>query len=176
MRINNLVFVIALFAWIISALPANAQSVAIPDTNFLKFLKLNYPRTIDASDKLLILEAGKVRGSFLCDNKSVKNVEGLQYFTNISNLNLSNNDLQQLPTFLNLGVLESINISNNKLTALPNLTRNRRLKEIIASNNLIASGINFSGNDSLRKLIINTKNKYAQGSCQNRFSIGNRPK
>lgn len=131
------------------SLSAFAQTYSLVDTNFVKFLKAAYPTTINTSNELLISEAAKVKGTFSCVNKSVANVDGLQFFTGISRLIIQKNSIKSLPDLSAMTKLNFIDVSDNQITYIPDLSKLVRLKELFADDNSIQMLPDFSKNDSL---------------------------
>lgn len=123
----------------IKAFGTTAQSVAVPDTNLLSFLKANYPTLIDANDRLKIAEAALVRGSFTCDGQNIQDPEGIQYFTGITTLNVSNNKLRKLPELSAMKQLKQLWAYRNQITALPDLGNLGLLQELVVYENKIAT-------------------------------------
>ncbi|MFY8037631.1 MAG: hypothetical protein ACOVMQ_10720, partial [Cyclobacteriaceae bacterium] len=102
-----------------ATIPATASLVDIPDSNFRAKLKMLYPSCFVGnqlettcsnitSERILIL-----RGLGISD------LNGIQYFTALLELNCEYNQLTSLPTLPN--TLKKLDCSNNKLTSLPAL-------------------------------------------------------
>ncbi len=120
-------------------LTTHAQTVSVPDTNFLFFLKAVYPKTIDQNDHLILSEAAKVQGTFQCNGKNAHSMEGIQYFTNIVELEVNNNALSQLPELGSLTNLTSLDVVNNQLTSLPSLNKLASLTRLLCKGNLLTA-------------------------------------
>ena len=105
----------------------------IPDNNFLDYLQENYPEVIvnDSLDTDAAMEVLNIS----CDSNNINNLDGIQYFINLTTLSCSNNQLITLPN-LPSG-LTSLICGNNQLTSLPDLPET--LSTLICANNQIAS-------------------------------------
>lgn len=117
--------------------PGNAQTkVFIPDTNFRSFLNVTYPTFMDITgDSLLIDSAATDSGKFDCNNLSIADLTGVEYFINITHLDCSDNLLKALPTLSNSSALEFLTCDHNQLSALPELTGNPAGRLIDCYNN-----------------------------------------
>lgn len=84
--------------------------VDIPDTNFRNILA---KQGFIKNDKLDVQRAKKTFGIFGLLNKNIKNLNGIQYFTSLNQLNVSGNSIKkikQLPPYL-----KYLNVSNNPI-------------------------------------------------------------
>ena len=99
--------------------PANAQWVTIPDANFVIKLQQLFPSCMNGNQMdttcSLILNTTQLT----VNNSNIYNLDGVQYFTNLIELNCDFNYLSSLPTLPSL--LQIIRCSNNQLTSLPTL-------------------------------------------------------
>jgi hypothetical protein len=131
----------------------------IPDDNLRGEL---YKQGFTNQDSLL--DESKIEGrlQLKLNNKEIKNLDGLQYFQQVWNLDIYNNiieELKDLPpnlTHLNCSMNEIkelkdlppklgyLNCSQNKLETINNLPNN--LKHLVCSNNLIKKIINLPDN------------------------------
>ena len=105
----------------------------IPDNNFLDYLKETYPEVI-VNDSL-DTDAAMVVLNIICDSNNINNLDGIQYFTSLTTLSCSNNQLISLPNLP--GGLTSLICGNNQITSLPDLPET--LSSFICANNQIAS-------------------------------------
>lgn len=149
----------------------SAQTVSVPDTNLLNFLRTSYPTTFDANKKLLIAEAAKVKGAITLHNGNIANLDGIEYFTSIKSLDFGLNAISKIPTLKNdslkilllngnqLAVLPSLDgipnlkeldVANNKLVELPSLNKLVLLQKVICMGNQLVS---FPSLDSLKSLV-----------------------
>lgn len=136
-----------------------AQYVTIPDYNFRFYLKSKYPTCFNAVNMMDTTCPAILNESILTIsgniNSPIYNIDGIQYFKNITELNcnsLSINTLPSLPAGLlkltcastNLSILpplpsglENLNCRNNNLSTLPNLPNS--IKYIDCKNNTITT-------------------------------------
>lgn len=92
----------------------NAQ-IVIQDNRFLSCLQNGYSNLID--NNLLIEDSARnFTGRLNCANYGIESIEELKYFTNVTEIYLSNNLLTELPTLQNIENIDSIDLSYNKLT------------------------------------------------------------
>ncbi len=131
----------------------NAQTVDIPDVNFKNAL-LNYdnygaPIDLNNDDEIQVSEAEQLTILSL-PNQNISNLTGIEAFSNILELDVSNNLLTSLD-FSNSS-LESLICNNNQLENI-NTTNLPALYELRAANNSISS-IDVSQNSSLAMLDI----------------------
>jgi len=149
--IKKLCFVfILLFA---SAGRLHAQTASVPDANFLSFLVKNYPQTINTSQSLIISEAAKISGKIDCSNSGIKNMQGIQYFTDINSLYANGNTFSSLPDISPLVNLQILHLEQNALTALPDLSALTNLQVLIVYENMLTSIQDLSKNMLLIQLI-----------------------
>lgn len=116
----------------------------IPDANFRQFLINNYPSIMNNNGNLIMDLAPSVRGTMDCSNKNIKDLSGIEYFVNISNLLCNQNQLTEMPSLANLDSLQRLNCSNNQLSELPLFKSGApELRYLNYSNNLIDTLPNF---------------------------------
>ena len=124
-----------------------------PDANFRSWLLENFPGYI---------HEGHVNnwGVFNLSGKNISNLKGIEYFTNLSSLNISNNNLTSVDLSHNTN-LEDLYCSNNQLTSLnlSNLTNleildcsNNKLTTLYANNFSYLKTLNCSNNTLLTEL------------------------
>jgi len=95
----------------------------IPDPNFKNFLAAKYPAVINVDQTLNITAAQAVTGPFKCYNQNVTNIDGVQYFTGISTLEVKYNpDLKTIPDISSLSNITILGLDSNGLTSLPDLS------------------------------------------------------
>ena len=101
-----------------------------PDANFRSWLLENFPGYI---------HEGHVNnwGVFNLSGKNISNLKGIEYFTNLSSLNISNNNLTSVDLSHNTN-LEDLYCSNNQLTSL-NLSNLTNLEILDCSNNKLTT-------------------------------------
>ncbi|MFN6944610.1 MAG: leucine-rich repeat domain-containing protein [Cytophagaceae bacterium] len=138
----------------LASLVSYGQTVPIADPVFLDFLKLHYAHTITENDELIISEAATVTGSFNGYNQGFSNVEGIQYFTNLERLYLTDNNLTSVPDLSGLSSLRVLNLSTNQLTTLPAINTMTNLREFYAYENMLTQLPDFSQNSLLRFIAV----------------------
>ena len=120
---------------IIISVATKAQFVTIPDANFVAYLQLNYPTCMNGN--LMDTTCTNITSDAYL-NVSAQNISdltGLQYFTGLTDLYCSNNQLTDLPSLpANLLILAC---SDNQLTSLPNLPVN--IYDLNCNNNQLTS-------------------------------------
>ncbi len=153
----------------------NGLPVYIPDDNFRAYLQYKIPAAFhygtDVMDaySLYVINLDDIN----VQKKRIKSLQGIQYFTNLKDLNCVNNELKELDLSKNK-ILETLNCSfnlitkldlrkngnlntlkcaNNKLEEL-NMEKNEKLITLNCNNNLIRE-INLSKNTKLNFLIAN---------------------
>ena len=111
-----------------------AGKVSIPDTNFEQALiDSGYDDTLDTYiDFLSVLDITQLDLS----NRSISDFSGLEYFTNLEDINLSGNSISEIP-LVNYTKLTTLNLSGNSFNQLD------------LSNNSQLSSLNISGNPNL---------------------------
>lgn len=94
-----------------------SQTVNISDENFKKILLENGEINVNNDDNIQISEAVAYGGVIDIANQNINNVEGLDYFKNITGLYCNNNNLVNLNLSKNIN-LQTLNCANNKLGLL----------------------------------------------------------
>ncbi len=102
----------------------SSNYVNIPDSNFAKYLIKQFPSCLykDTLNKFwmdTICSGALPKATINCNGLNIHSISGVQYFTNLSSLNCSNNPLGSLPTLSNS--LTELLCSSDSLTALPTL-------------------------------------------------------
>ena len=127
---------------IVTTCIAQVENFVVNDLNFRAFLQENHPE-IFINDSLLDINSCYNITSIDCSSSGISSIDGIQYFENLTHLNCSYNQLNQLPelppnlTFLNashcvnLSTIESlphslefIDCSYNQINVLPDLPSN----------------------------------------------------
>ncbi len=152
-----------------------AQTVELADTNFRNKLKADYPQVMQG-DQLLISAANALGGKLSIREANIKNISGIEHFTSITTLDLTDNELTtmpdissitglinfygnnnqfiSLPDFTNQTELLDFQVMNNQLTALPDLSKSTKLKSLYCSNNKITQLPPFTQLPNLEILVI----------------------
>lgn len=124
---------------------AEINSTNFPDKNFRNYL---LAQSYGQDGKLTDEEIKDVT-SMAVDNKSIKSMEGIGFFTALTKLNCSHNNLTALDVSMNTA-LTSLTCGYNKLATL-DVSKNTSLTALWCDHNLLAS-LNVQGNDNLKKL------------------------
>ncbi|WP_431135594.1 DUF7619 domain-containing protein [Psychroserpens mesophilus] len=126
-----------------------AQIVDIPDINFKNAI-LNHSPVIDTNgdDEIQVTEAHAFIGALSVANKSIVNLEGIQSFINIEELNASFNSLGQIDLSQNTNLIY-LNVGFNQLVDL-DLSQNNNLEILIIRANWLGD-IDLSQNINLKE-------------------------
>ena len=125
------------------------NETTFPDTIFRAYVKENFDTTAD--DILTSSELAQIKDIDVT-GKGISDLTGIQYFTQLTQLNCSDNELTTLDISQNTR-LSRLTCSNNKLTAL-NLHQNTKLEYLDFQNNNLTA-IDLSQNAWLRYLYCN---------------------
>jgi hypothetical protein len=93
------------------------QNVTIPDANFKAYLVGNTAINTNADTEIQVTEAQAYSGSINCPNLNISDLTGIEYFTAITNLNCTDNQLTTLDVSNNVA-LTHLSVYNNDLTNL----------------------------------------------------------
>ena len=136
-------------------LPINAEN--FPDNAFREYISKNFDSDKDnALSKQEIAEARKIDAP----KKEIKNLKGIEYFTNLTEINLNNNHIKHVDLSNNVN-LEALYLADNNLTSL-DVKNNTALISLDVSSLIVADSRNnltfldISNNHALRML--NVKN------------------
>jgi len=119
----------------------NKANDKIPDENFCKALRDRFGK-----DCLMKSEAKDVK-EIAVDDKGIKSLKGIEYFTNLKKLSCAKNLLTSIDVSGNT-LLEILDFHNNQLTTL-DLSANVRLSELYCDDNKLTS-LNVSNNTLLK--------------------------
>lgn len=133
------------------------QTVALADTNLRNKLLSDYPQVMQG-DELLIDEAGALMGALNLNGANIVNASGVEYFTNILSLNLSNNQLTFVPNISGITGLRNFYASNNLLESLPDMSALTQLRDFQVMNNKLTALPAFSNPSLLRSLFCSRNN------------------
>ena len=140
---------------------AQAQTVPIPDAAFLNYLKGSFPQIIDNStNELIISKAALVTSNLSCQNCNITNLEGVQYFSRVTKINFSNNQIVSMPSLLPMTALETVHMYTNQLTTAPDFRGIQNLKTVLIYENQLTTMPLFGNNPIIEEIII-SKNKIA---------------
>jgi len=146
------------------------QNVSIPDVNFKAYLVGDTAINTNGDSEIQIAEATAFTGSIYCGSNSISDLTGIEYFTNLTYLSCSNNQLTSLDVSNNTALtvlscggnhLTSLDVSNktaltklycqgNQLTSL-DVSNNTALEELFCSVNQLTS-LDVSSNTALIEL------------------------
>ena len=144
-----------IFLSIVSSSIAQEGNFVVNDLNFRAFLQENHSE-IFINDSLLDINSCSNILSMDCSSSDISNLDGIQHFENLTDLNCGYNQLTQLPELppnlitlntshcINLSTIESlpnalefIDCSYNQITVLPDLPSN--LKQLYCGVNALNS-------------------------------------
>lgn len=138
---------IYLIIFLISSLLTQAQIVNIPDINFKNALINN---GVDSNNDGEIQESEvSYIGQLELQNSNIANLTGIEFFTSLWGLNVSNNQLSSI-NLSNNNSLTFLNVSNNQLSSI-DLSNNQYLERLFCENNQLSS-LNISNNLDLKQL------------------------
>ena len=124
-----------LILFLLGHLPLFAQKlVYIPDPNFRAFINANYPGFM-IGDSLIVDSAATVKETFDCSGQGIRDLTGIEYFINITDLRCSYNQLTFLPDLSSITGLKFLFCEGNQLTELPDLSSLISLTGIWCGNN-----------------------------------------
>ncbi len=109
--------------------------VTIPDPNFVTYLQTAVPSAMNGNQMDITNTAVTSYTLMNAINKNISDLSGVQYFTSLKAMWVSNNSLTSLPALP--GTLQSLSCSGNQLSGLPALPAN--LTSLSCGNNLITS-------------------------------------
>ena len=131
--LSNFVKTVGAICAFLMPLAASAQAwidineTNFPDANFRSFLQSKY------GGNRITETALEATTEMSCGYGSIKNLKGIEFFTNLKTLNCSNNQLEYLNVSA-LTKLETLNCANNKLISL-SVANNTKLTELDCQNN-----------------------------------------
>ncbi len=97
---------------------AFAVAVSIPDSNLNS--ALHQLAGVPAGDSLTTEKLAAITGAVNLSNKGISNIDGVQYLTGASSIDISLNSITSVPREIeNLTALESLDLSGNRLSRIP---------------------------------------------------------
>ncbi|GAL84760.1 leucine-rich repeat-containing protein [Sporocytophaga myxococcoides] len=130
--------------------PANAQQYfTIPDPAFRDYLDKNYPYLLNNQKQLIIASANSFAGTISCMGMGIRDLSGLEYFTNLLQINCSKNTLEKLPSLNALKGLTHLWAEECGLTELPEISHLKNLQVFDVKSNNLSVLPNLSGLTSL---------------------------
>jgi len=135
----SLVFLTTSLAW--------TQTTAVPDANFeQKLIDLGHDDVIDG---LVVTETVAALTSLDLSNALISDVTGLEAFTSLVNLNLSDNTINQIEFLTNIALTE-LDLSNNGLF-FANVSANTALTKLHLKSNQLTT-LDVNANTALTEL------------------------
>jgi hypothetical protein len=139
-----------------------AQNIyTIPDPQFASCLKSQIAQAFVSNTQFNTSIAVQYKGTIDCSSKQIKSIDGLQYFTNATAINISGNQIDTLGSIYNttFNSLTIFNCSSNNISALYPLSHSPNVANLncglnrITSLNEIASLAALSSLDCKNNLI-----------------------
>ncbi len=127
MKLKTILTLLILNVWI----TVSAQFVTIPDPNFVTYLQNNYPNCMVGNQMDTTCTDIVNSTLVICENMSISNLEGIQYFNNLEGLHCGSNNLTTLPSLPS--TLTHLDFWNNQIISIPNLPAS--LTSLYCSNN-----------------------------------------
>lgn len=146
-----------LISFLLSGFGIYAQNVNVPDGNFKAALTSNANVNTNGDTEIQVSEATAFTGSLDLSSQGIRNLTGIEAFTQLTGLNCSNNLLSRIDLSQNTA-LTSLNCENNSLVSL----------NIKNGNNGTISTANFNSinNPSLRCIEVDDQS-YASSTWTN---------
>lgn len=129
-----------------------AQKYYVEDDAFRTCLINHDASAFDATDSLIISNANAVTGVLTCVNQGIQDIEGIQYYESITEIQLDSNQISILPPIDNLVSLERLKLRENNLSTIPPIQTLVALLELDFAYNDITSLPSFSGLSNLHLL------------------------
>jgi len=162
----------------ITALAEGETGVAINDTNFpdANFLSIVKGFDTDGNGYLSDAEIAAV-AAIKCDNKSICNLTGIEYFTALMHLWCQNNQITSLDLSKNTA-LNTLWCYNNQLTSL-DVSKNTDLDFLSCSNNRLTSLdiskntaiVQFAGINNTYQIAVDENRKFNLSSLPGSFDV-----
>ena len=112
--------------------------INIPDVNLRHALNKIIDPKRDINSPININELESLRGNLNLDRKGIEDITGIQYCTNITNLDLRTNRISDLKPLSNLKKLKILMIYDNNISSLEPLRNLTNLQELWTSSNSIS--------------------------------------
>lgn len=109
--------IIYILPLLFTAITLKSQVINIPDPNFKNFLLNNSLINLNNDLEIELVEAETFNGSIDCSSLSIESLEGIEYFSNITSLNCSNNEIIALDVSA-CSNLEFLQAESNLLVSL----------------------------------------------------------
>ncbi len=125
------------------------EGIYIPDTKFKAVLLNTNGIDTNGDQEISVAEAQVFNGTITGINKGITDATGIEYFINITSLNLKQNALTKINLFYNTA-LEYLDVANNNLTAL-DVSKNTALSRLYVYNNQLTA-LDVTKNTALIRL------------------------
>lgn len=132
-----------------------AQTYTIPDIYLKNKLMSSYPYMFNGSGDLIIAQASTLIGAIYVDNSSISNLSGMEYFTSVSSIWASGNNLTSLP-ILNSVNLKQLVLDYNHFVTLPDLSGVPNIESLSFPNNDLTQLTTIVNYTSLKYLNFST--------------------
>ncbi|MFN6945024.1 MAG: leucine-rich repeat domain-containing protein [Cytophagaceae bacterium] len=143
------------------------QNVQLADTNLKNRLMQNYPHVMQG-EELNITEAAAVTGTLNLSGAGIVDASGIEYFTGIRTLNITNNQLTTIPDISATTELVNFYANGNQLTSLPDMTDLIHLEDFQVMHNNLTALPDLRNSSKLRNLFC-SDNKIAHWPALNSF-------
>lgn len=147
--------VIFFFASLFTTLSAQAQNVYFADIHLKTVLLANSSVNSNGDNEIQKTEATSFSGSLNLSNSGIWNMTGIEYFSNMVALDVSNNQLSSINLNSNTSLV-SLNCSNNSIEEL-NVETLTELRSLNASSNALTE-INLINNNLLIRFYCSKNN------------------
>jgi len=137
------------------------QTVILPDTNLRNALLLRYPAVMDGNN-LLVSEAAAITGTLNLRNANIYNATGIEHFTGITTLELSDNKLVYIPDISGTTGLVNFYATNNQLTSLPDLSALTMITDFQAMHNQLNKLPDLSGSAAILRSLYFSSNQITE--------------
>ena len=117
----------------------NAQYIGFTDPAFAVQIQARYPDIYRADTLGGAMDTTKAKVStntkLSLINQGFQNADEVRYFEKLDTLNLSNNSLPKINSFIGLGNIKYLNLADNQLTGLTNIGKLTNAQHITVANN-----------------------------------------
>lgn len=142
-------YILCLILGVLKASFTLAQSYPVKDPKFLAYLKEKHPFTLNTDNEIVIALANAEPGAIICYNRGIKDLDGLQHYSNMEEIFAQNNLLESIPDISHFKKLKTINLSQNKINSLPSFRNFQHLKKLYLYQNQLTIFPDIVGCDSL---------------------------
>ncbi len=159
MKKRFLILMTVLLASLAALADVAINSTNFPDANFRNFLKSKY--------MLSVITTAQLNACTELDLNSlnIADLTGIEYFTQLTNLNCFNNKITSVDLSANTK-LQELYLGNNKLTSI-DLSANTQLQVLHLHNNQLNSSLNVATHSQLRTLWVHNNSSLIAVNCSN---------